>query len=241
LKDAGLKLNPEKCYFLKRELAYLGYIVGKDGIRTDPTKIEKVKNFPIPKNLTQLRGFLGLASYYRRFIKDFSKIANPLNKLLKKTNPYVWTNTQQNAFNHLKNCLISAPILVYPDFGKEFFLYTDASTFGLGAILAQKDEQGHDRVIIYASRTLSAPEKNYSATELECLAVVWAVRYFHPYVHGQRFTLITDHSALCHLFNTSTPSGRLARWVMKLQAYDFKIIHRAGKQHTNVDSLSRLH
>ena len=107
--------------------------------------------------------------------------------------------------------------------------------------MAQADKEGNDRVVVYASRTLSAPEKNYSATELKCLAVVWAVGYLHAYIHGKRFTLITDHSALCHLFNTATPTGRLARWVMRLQAYDFKIVHRAGKKHTNVDSLSRLH
>ncbi|GBC33781.2 retroviral-like aspartic protease 1 [Rhizophagus irregularis DAOM 181602=DAOM 197198] len=183
LKNAGLKLNPEKCYFVKRELLFLGYVISSKGIRTDPTKIKKVENFPIPRNVTQLRGFLGLASYYRRFIKDFSKIANPLNKLLRKDSPF---------------------------FDEEFILLTDASTLGLGAILAQKDEDEFERVIAYASRTLSKAERNYSATELECLAVVWAVGHFHPYVHGKRFTLITDHSALCYLFNSATPTGRLA-------------------------------
>jgi hypothetical protein len=240
LKEAGLKLNPEKCFFLKPELSFLGYVVGKNGIHTNPSKIEKVKNFPVSNNLTQLRRFLGLASYYRRFIKDFSKIANPLNKLLRKGCQYQWTQSQQDAFERLKNCLITAPILIYPDFRKEFVLYTDASTFGLGAILAQKDKEGNDRVVAYASCSLSATEKNYAATELECLAVVWAIAHFYSYVHRKCFTLITDHSALCHLFNTATPTGRLARWVMKLQAYDFKIIHRAGKKHSNVDSLSRL-
>ena len=241
LKKAGLKLNPEKCFFAKKELTFLGYLISSEGIHTDPAKIDKVKNFPIPKNLTQLRGFLGLASYYRRFIKDFSKIANPLNKLLRKDNPYLWTSAQQNAFELLKQHLIQAPILAYPDFRKEFILLTDASTIGLGAILAQKDIEGNERVIAYASRTLNRPEQNYSATELECLAVVWAVRHFHSYLHGNRFILITDHSALCYLFKTATPTGRLARWVMKLQPYDFKVIHRAGKKHTNVDSLSRIY
>lgn len=204
-------------------------------------KIDKVRDFPIPKNITQLRGFLGLASYYRRFIKDFSKIANPLNKLLRKNATYQWTPEQQEAFEQLKQRLIQAPILIYPNFDEEFILLTDASTIGLGAILAQKDTEGNERVIAYASRSLSKPEKNYSATELECLAVVWAVGHFHAYLHGKRFTLVTDHSALCYLFNSATPTGRLARWVMKLQPYDFKIIHRAGRKHSNVDSLSRIH
>src|SRR6266480_3603279 len=167
LREAGLKLNPEKCFFGKQELSFLGYVIGKNGIHTDPSKIEKVQNFPVPRTLTQLRGFLGLASYYRRFIKGFSTIANPLNKLLKKNIPYNWTEAQQAAFDHLKQCLVTAPILIYPDFEEEFLLYTDASTFGLGAILAQVDKEGNDRVVVYASRTLSAPEKNYSATELE--------------------------------------------------------------------------
>jgi hypothetical protein len=160
-----------------------------------------VKNFPCPKNLTQLRGFLGLASYYRRFIKDFSKIANPLNKLLKKNTPYVWTSEQQEAFEYLKNCLISSPILMYPRWDKKFTLFTDASTFALGAVLTQEDDDGNEHVIAYASRSLLPAEKNYTATELECLAVVWAIGKFHHYVHGKMFELVTDHSALCHLFN----------------------------------------
>jgi hypothetical protein len=241
LRSAGLKLNPEKCYFAKHELAFLGYLISAEGIHTDPAKIEKVKEFPVPRNVTQLRGFLGLASYYRRFIKDFSKIANPLNKLLRKDAPFVWAAAQQQSFDLLKTHLTQAPILAYPKFDQEFLLLTDASTLGLGAILAQKDEEEMERVVAYASRTLNKAEKNYSATELECLAVVWAIGHFHPYVHGKRFTLITDHSALRYLFNSATPTGRLARWVMKLQPYDFKIIHRAGKKHTNVDSLSRAH
>lgn len=240
LRQAGLKLNPEKCKFVSPELIFLGHVIDKQGVRTDPDKIEKVKNFPVPKNLTQLRGFLGLASYYRRFIKDFSKIASPLNKLLKKDVSYQWKRDQQQAFEYLKECLISSPILVYPDWNRKFILFTDASTFALGAVLTQRDKQDQEHVIAYASRTLLPAEKNYTATELECLAVVWAIGKFHHYLHGKRFSLITDHSALCHLLNVTTPNGRLARWVMKLQAYDFDITHRSGRKHSNVDSLSRI-
>ena len=148
---------------------------------------------------------------------------------------------QQDAFERLKQCLVSAPILTYPRWDRRFILFTDASTFALGAILSQEDDEGNERVIAYASRSLLPAEKNYTATELECLAVVWAIGKFHQYVYGHRFLLITDHSALCHLFNTTTPNGRLARWVMKLQVYDFETIHRSGKRHINVDSLSRIH
>lgn len=241
LKNAGLKLNPDKCKFVANELTFLGHIISKEGIRTDPDKIEKVRNFPRPENLTQLRGFLGLALYYRRFIKDFSKIANPLNKLLRKNTPFNWTTTQQQAFERLRNCLISSPILAYPNWSQPFLLFTDASTFALGAVLSQKDNEGNERIIAYASRSLLPAEKNYTITELEYLAVVWAVGKFHHYIHGSRFTLITDHSALVHLLNLTTPNGRLARWVMKLQSYDFDTIHRADKRHSNVDSLSRIH
>jgi hypothetical protein len=149
-------------------------------------------------------------------------------------------NEQQKAFDFLKNCLISSPILMYPRWDKKFTLFTDASTFALGAVLTQEDDDRNEHVIAYASRSLLPAEKNYTATELECLAVVWAIGKFHHYVHGKRFELITDHSALCHLFNMITPNGRLACWVMKLQAYDFNTIHHSGKRHSNVDSLSRI-
>ncbi|EXX71174.1 gag-pol fusion protein [Rhizophagus irregularis DAOM 197198w] len=240
LEDAGLKLNPDKCSFVKEELEFLGHIVSNKGIRTDPAKIQKVKDFPVPLNVTQLRGFLGLASYYRRFVPGFSRIATPLNKLLKKGVAYSWGKEQQVAFEQLKQTLIASPILIFPDFEKQFVLLTDASTFGLGAILSQLDEDGNDRVIAYASRTCNKAESNYSATELECLAVIWAVKHFHAYIYGQRFKLVTDHAALCHLFNTATPIGRLARWVMKLQMYDFETTHRSRRKHLNVDSLSRI-
>jgi len=240
LQAAGLKLNPEKCSFVKAELEFLGHIVSGQGIQTDPVKTEKVKNFPRPKNTTQLRGFLGLASYYRRFVPNFARITMPLNGLLKKGIIYQWTSKQDEAFNALKECLVTSPILMFPNFKEQFILFTDASISGLGAILSQLNEKGQEHVIAYASRALSKAEKNYAATELECLAVVWAIKHFHAYVYGQRFKLITDHSALKHLFNTAMPTGRTARWIMKLQMYDFETVHRAGKKHSNVDSLSRI-
>ena len=131
-----------------------------------------MKKFPIPKTITQLRSFLGLASYYRKFIRDFSRIAGPLNKLLKKNVNFQWTLQQQQAFDYLKDRLITSPILIYPDWTKEFILFTDASTFALGAVLSQKDAQDQERVVAYVSRSLLPAEKNYLATELECLAVV---------------------------------------------------------------------
>ena len=184
-------------------MQFLGHIVGINRIKPDPQKVDKLKNLPPPKTLTQLRAFIGLASYYRRFIEGFSKRANSLNKLLQKDIPFEWTKECDETFNWLKQSLISPPILQYPDYNEPFILFTDASYQGLGAVLSQlKDNNEH--VIAYASRTLTKPETNYSTTELECLAVVWAVKYFRHYIFGTRFTLITDHKALQWLLNSFT-------------------------------------
>jgi len=153
-----------------------------------------------------LRGVLGLFSYYRRFIENFSKIADPLYELLKKDITYIWTESQQEAFEFLKKKLTTAPIIQYPDFEKPFFLYTDASGTGIGAVLAQKNDK-LEHVIAYASRTLNAAEKNYGVTELECLAIVWAVKYFRHYLWGSKFTIITDHTALKWLLNSSSETA----------------------------------
>ncbi|GES92926.1 retroviral-like aspartic protease 1 [Rhizophagus clarus] len=233
LAQAGLKLSPEKCFFFKDEIPFLGHVVSRHGIQTDPEKLRVIKEFPIPKDLTQLRGFIALASYYRKFVKNFSRIVEPLNRLLKKNTPFVWGNDQVDSFEYLKTCLMTPPILSYPNFEKPFILYTDASTFALGAILSQKNEDKKERVIAYASRTLGKHERNYGITELECLAVVWAVKHFHHYLHGQKFTVITDHAALRYLLNLSNPAGRLGRWLMFLNSYNLEIINRPGKQHTN--------
>ena len=136
--------------------------------------------------------------------------------------------------------MTTLPILAYLNFEKSFILYTDASTFTLGAILSQKDKEEREYVIIYASRTLNKHERNYSITEMECLAVVWAVKHYHHYLHGQKFTVITDHAALRYLRNMTNPVGKLGRWLMTLNGYNMEIINRPGKQHSNVDTLSRI-
>ena len=181
IRRANLRLKAEKCHFGASELQFLGHVVGKDGVKPDPKKVEKIENYPIPKNIRELRGALGLFSYYRRFIENFSKIADPLYELLKKDITYIWTESQQEAFEFLKKKLTTAPIIQYPDFERPFFLYTDASGTGIGAVLAQKNDK-LEHVIAYASRTLNPAEKNYGVTELECLAIVWAVKYFRHYL-----------------------------------------------------------
>jgi hypothetical protein len=198
-------------------------------------------NYPEPRNIRELRGVLGLFSYYRRFIKDFAQLADPMYQLLKKDTPYEWTESQQEAFEKLREKLTQAPIVQYPDFSKPFYLYTDASIIGLGAVLAQKDND-KEYVIAYASRTLNPAEKNYAITELECLAIVWSVKYFRHYLYGSKFTIITDHTALKWLLNSTTENAnrRLERWKITLSDYEYEIVYRKGKNHMNADALSRL-
>jgi hypothetical protein len=257
IRKAGLKLRIDKCKFCFSEIEFLGYIIGKDGIKTDEKKIEKIKKYPRPTSITELKGFLGLASYYRRFIKEFSKIAKPLNDLMKGINytrevkqkiqnkkiriEEKWGEKQEKSFQTLKEKLCTTPVLAYPDFEKEFILYTDASGYALGAILSQKDEDEKEHVIYYASKSLTDAEKNYSTTELECYAVVWAVEKFHYYLDGKKFKVITDHYALKWLEKNAL-KGRRARWILRLQPYfgNMEIIYKEGRKHKNADALSRI-
>jgi hypothetical protein len=239
LRQAQLKIKLKKCYFCLPSIHFLGHVVGRNGIQPDPAKIDKIKNFPVPTNLTQLRAALGLFSYYRKFIKDFSRMAKPMTLLLRKETPFLWTNKQQIAFDQLKKRLITAPVLKYPDFEQSFVIFTDASGVGLGAVLSQKDEQGKEGVIAYASRSLNQAEQNYSVTDQECLAVVWAIKHFQHYLGLRPFTIVTDHSALKWLKTSKIPTGRRARWIMFLQQFDFDIVHRPGKTNANADALSR--
>jgi len=240
LKEVNLMIKLKKCKWCEENIEYLGHIVGKDGLKPDPKKIEKVKKIEVPKTVRDIRSFLGLCSYYRKFVKGFSKIAKPLNELLKKDKEFLWGEKQQEAFEILKEKLIEHPILIYPDFNKEFILITDASGTGLGAILTQLDEENRERVIAYASRSLVQAERNYPITDQECLAVVWGIEYFHKYLTGRKFTIITDHSALKYINTCKVPKGRRGKWMMKLQEYNFEIKHRPGKENSNADALSRL-
>ena len=240
LKDAGLKLEKDKCEFAKLELAFLGHIVSGQGISPDPSKIDKIKNFPIPKNITELREFLGLALYYRRFIQDFSTSAALLHLLLRKDTPYVWMESQQKAFEYLKTCLITAPVLIYPYFKRKFLLFTDGSYIGLGAVLAQLDDNNKERVIAYASRSISHAERNYALTELECLAAVWGMEYFRPYLLHQQFKLIIDHAALQWLFNKPDPPRKFMRWIIRIMEFPYQIQYKKGKLHSNANALSQL-
>jgi hypothetical protein len=240
LRQAGLKLKPAKCEWAKPEVKFLGHIVGKDGVKPDPFNTDKVKHFPRPTTVKHIQQFLGLASYYRRFIKDFSKIAEPLHQLLKKRESFGWTEKQEQAFTTLKEKLIAPPIMAFPNFAKPFYLQTDASGHSLGAVLGQRNEDNAETVIAYASRTLNKAEQAYSVIERELLAMVWAVKYYRHYLYGQKIVLQTDHAPLKWLTTHKDHSSRLIRWALQLQEYDITIDYKPGKTNKNADALSRL-
>ena len=240
LREAGLKLQPSKCSFCQKKVAFLGHIVSDKGVATDPAKTAQVAKWPTPSSQKEVQQFLGLASYYRRFVKDFATIAKPLHRLTEKTMDFKWTSECQSAFEELRRNLTAAPILAFPDFEKPFILDTDASDFGVGAVLSQVQDDGTERAIAYASRVLSKPERRYCVTRRELLAVVTFIQHFRPYLLGRRFTLRTDHGSLTWLSNFRNPEGQLARWLEKLQEYDFEILHRSGRKHGNADAMSRM-
>lgn len=239
LSEAGLRINIGKCEFGCSEVRYLGFRVNADGMSVDPDKTSSVTEFPVPSNVRSLRRFLGMAGWYRRFIQDFSTTVAPLTALLKKNSRWKWGEAQSEAFRALKISLSSAPVLARPNFRLPFTLSTDASQVGLGAVLTQIQD-GHERVIAYSSRTLTRSEKNYSVTEKECLAVLWGITKHRHYLEGYRFTVVTDHSSLKWLLNLKDPSGRLARWALQLQQYDFQVEYRKGSQNMVADALSRI-
>ena len=239
LRHAKLKLGAAKCTFTAKEVSYLGHRVTEEGLLPDPSLLAPIRDIPPPKTTTEVRSFLGLAGYYRRYVKGFAAIAAPLYALTRKDAVFHWSEDCQSAFNQLKTRLTTSPITAFPDFSQEFRLYTDASTAGLGAILAQVRD-GKERIICCASRALNKAEKSYPATKLECLAIVWAVAKFRPYLMAMPFEVFTDHYALQWLKMMRTGSALLHRWSAALEEYDFTVRHRPGKVQTHVDGLSRL-
>ena len=239
LRTAKLMLKPTKCRFGSRQVEYLGYIVSPDGISADSRKVAAVQHFPPPRDVKTLQSFLGLASYYRRFIPGFSVVANPLFALTRKNANFILDATCQDSFDCLKDLLTQAPVLAFPLFDHGFRLDTDASGDGLGAMLSQEQDDGTSRPIDYASRSLQPHEKNYGVTELEALGVVWAVKHFKHYLYGQECAVYTVHEALKSLLNTPHPSGKLARWGLALQEVNLSIRYRPGRKNANADALSR--
>lgn len=241
LRTAGLTVNMDKCVFARSSLKYLGYIVDKHGLRTDPEKVSAILNYPRPSTYTELKRFIGLASWYRRFVENFAIVAAPLHDMTKggkKTKLLTWNMEAEKAFMNLKTALTSTPILSVPDFSKEFAVQCDASNKGVGAVLIQTFD-GTEKPIAYTSRKLTDRECKYSASERELLSVLHAIDQYRPYIEGSHFKVITDHSALQWLHRNKDPHGRLARWAMRLQQFDYEIVHRRGNDNIVPDALSR--
>ena len=238
-RQAGLKLKPSKCFLLRPRVPYLGHVISAEGVSTDPAKIEAVQQWPVPLKVTDVRSFLGLASYYRRFVENFAEIAAPLHRLTAKTTEkFKWSPDCDLAFRVLKEKLVSAPVLAFPCFDQEFVVDCDASDYGLGAVISQRQD-GDEKVIAYASRVLEDRERRYSTTKKEMLAMVYAIKHLRHYLYGRPFTVRTDHNALKWLQSFKEPEGQVARWLETLAQYDYKIEHRPGKKHQNADALSR--
>ncbi|XP_051161523.1 uncharacterized protein LOC127281712 [Leptopilina boulardi] len=237
LREANLKLQPDKCEFLKKEVAYLGHIVGADGVKPNPVKIKAIKHFPVPKTPKEVRSFLGLSGYYRRFIKEYAKAAKPLSDLLKKTEEWNWGIPQQKSFKRLRKALCKRPILQYPDFTKPFKLTTDASEYAIGAMLTQ-ERDGIDLPVAYYSKVLNATEQKYLKPEKECLAILYAVEHFRPYLYDQDFILSCDCEPVHWMSYVENPGTRLQKWRLKLRGYRYKFEYKPGKINRIVEALS---
>ena len=236
---ANLKLKASKCKLFQREVVFLGHLVTADGVAPDPAKIRAVQNWPRPRNLTETRAFVGLASYYRNHIAKFAEIARPLHELTKKNQKFQWTERQEEAFCTLKRKLTEAPILASPRDEGTYILDTDASDAALGASI-QQWQDGELRVIGYSSRALSEAEKRYCTTRKELAGVVFGLKQYRQFLLArENFVIRTDHAALTQLKRTPEPVGQQARWLDLLAEYNFEIKHRAGSAHRNADALSR--
>ena len=241
LRKANLRLKPSKCNFGSPKVPYLGHMISKGGIEMEEAKLISVKEFPTPKNVKQVRSFIGLCNFYRRFVKGFAQIARTLHALTEIGKTFIWSDQCETACNRLKHLMTSKPVvLAYPRFDKPFILYTDASDYAIGYVLGQKDEKGRHQAIAYAGRSLTKDEKKWKITDKECLAVVEGVRYYSVYLSEDKpFDIYTDHKALEYLRTMKLKSGRLARWAMELDPLKATIIYRKGCTHGNADALSR--
>ena len=242
---AGISLNRTKCSFMLSKVEYLGHMIDENGLHPTEEKVKAIKEVPSPKNVTELRAFLGIINYYGKFLPNLSTQLAPLHVLLQKKQRWYWSTTQEMAFQAAKNTLQANSLLVHYDGLKPLILACDASPYGVGAVLSHIMPDGAERPVAYASRTLTPAEKNYSQLEKEGLAVVYGVKKFHNYLWGRHFSIESDHQPLLHLFGESREipplaSSRIQRWALTLSAYHYSIRYKAGKALGNADALSRL-
>ena len=242
IAEAGLTINPEKCMIAAKSIQYLGYTIKEGLIEPQMSKVEAILNIPIPSNKKEIRSFLGLVGYYRRFIPRFSELASPLTEMLKKgrsVDPEKWTKEEHHSFEVLRKTLCKHPVLLCPDFTKPFVLQTDASGYGLGAVLSQSDAENAVKPVVFISRKLLPRELHYATIEKECLAIKWALETLQYYLLGRTFTLVTDHAPLVWLSRNKDTNSRVLRWFLALQPFSFQTVHRPGRMQSNVDYLSR--
>ena len=239
-REYELTLKLKKCCFGSAKLDFLGHSVGSGTLQPQTAKLQAILDYPLPKTQKNLKSFLGMLAYQKQYIPNFSITASPLFDQLKKGKPDLihWTPTLQQTFEQLKDDLCKAPILMAPAMDQAFYLFTDACTTGVGAVLKQK-HQDTLKPIGYFSKKLSPAEKNYSISELETLAVVKAVQHFAAYLHGSRFTVFTDHKALVHLPTMRNGNPRLVRWALVLQPFQYQVEYLPGKDNDEADTLSR--
>lgn len=252
LKSANFRIQPDKSEFLKNDVEFLGFIVSKNGLKPNPKKIEAIQRYPQPKSLKELRMFLGLAGYYRRFIKDYAKLAKPLTNLLRgedghrriskhesKNFKINFDDEQIQAFNVIRNILSSDDVLISPDFTKPFILTTDASDKALGAVLSQLTQDG-ERPISFISKSLSRTEENYATNEKELLAIVWSLNSFRNFIYGAKITIYTDHMPLTFAISPKNVNAKLKRWKAYIEEHDYTMFYKKGKSNVVADALSRV-
>jgi transposase InsO family protein len=238
LKEANLRVKPQKVSMARTEVHYLGHVVLKEGTKPDPQKIEAILKMPRPTDESSLRSFLGLTGYYQCYVRGYAHFAAPLTLLLRKDEPWRWGKEQEEAYLHLQRAMINYPVLRRPDWKKPFVLQTDASGYGLSAVLSQRGNDGSDYALAFASRTLTQAERKWPTHKQEALAVLWGCESFRPYLYGIKFTVETDNTAVSTLRSNTKP-GRLTRWGLRLSDFDFAAVARKGRANANSDVLSR--
>ena len=235
---AGLKLKPAKCHLLRQSVSYLGHVISKDGIVTDTEKVSALRRWPPPTSIDQLRSFLGLATYYRKFVRGFAEITTPLRPLTEKNVRFIWDQKCDDGLRLLKQ-ITTSPILVYPSFDREFILDADDSDGAIGGVLSQQHQDG-EHAIAFGSRALTKTEKPYSVIRKELLSLVYFLKHFRHYLYGYHVVVRTDHKALQWLRSFKKPESQVARCLEILEEYDREIHHRPGNKHSNSDALSRI-
>ena len=245
LEEANLRLNKDKCYYMKESIEFLGHRIDRHGLHPTEDKIKALRDAPMPKNVPELRSFLGIVNYYSKFLPNLSSKLSPLYNLLRKQSRWSWTAQHESAFQQAKNALQQDSLLVHFDPSKPIVLACDASQYGLGAVLSHTMDDGQERPIAYMSRTLNSAEKRYSQLEKEGLAIIFGVTKFHNYIYGRPFQIESDHQPLSYLFSEKRcipqmASSRIQRWALTLSAYKYSIRYKPGKTLSNADALSRL-